>query len=89
MVKMVDNEKITKLLLSGAKMTDKHCKKCSYPLFEKDGKIFCINCPTKTKEDIINEKLEFLYRELKNSQDVEEIEKIGKTILILKKIKSS
>ncbi len=89
MVKMVDNEKITKLLLSGAKMIDKHCKKCSYPLFEKDGKIFCINCPTETRGDIINEKLEFLYKELKNAQNVEEIEKIGKTILILKKIKSS
>jgi len=88
MVKTIDNEKIAKLLLSGAKMTDKHCKRCSYPLFEKDGKIFCINCGSEMKEDIINEKIEFLYKKLKDTEDVEEIEKIGRAIETLKKIKS-
>ncbi len=87
MVKMIDSEKIAKLLLSGARMTDKHCEKCSYPLFEKDGRIFCINCDTETKEDIIKEKIEFLYKKLKNTENVEEIEKIARAIETLKKIR--
>jgi len=85
MVKTIDNEKIAKLLLSGAKMTDKHCKRSSYPLFEKDGEIFCINCGSETEEDITNEKIEFLYKKLKDTDDVEEI---GRAIETLEKIKS-
>ncbi len=35
---------ITPLLLSGAKMLDRHCPVCGSPLFEKDGRVFCPVC---------------------------------------------
>ncbi len=35
---------ITPLLLSGAKMLDRHCPRCGSPLFEKDGRVFCPLC---------------------------------------------
>ncbi|MEO2151080.1 MAG: Sjogren's syndrome/scleroderma autoantigen 1 family protein, partial [Thermococcus sp.] len=44
----ISDEEIRKiimpLMLSGAKMLDRHCPKCGSPLFEKDGKVFCPVC---------------------------------------------
>jgi UPF0148 protein len=50
-------------LLKGAKMLPTHCSKCGYPLFEKDGKIYCPICEKLKNEDISEEK------------DIEKIEK--------------
>lgn len=96
----IDGEKMARLLLSGAKMTNKHCEKCYFPLFEKDGKLFCVNCSTQEKEDkkavefvsteskdVVDQKIAFLYNKLQTADTVEEIEKIGRAILTLKKIK--
>ncbi len=48
---MIDNEKkeealkkMTELLLSKATMLKYHCPDCKLPLFEKDGKVICVNC---------------------------------------------
>ncbi|MEA1993000.1 MAG: Sjogren's syndrome/scleroderma autoantigen 1 family protein [Euryarchaeota archaeon] len=94
MTKKINNERITTLLLSGAKMTGNHCKKCLYPLFEKNGELFCPNCGSEKKEDltrdgIVDEKIEFLYIELKQATTVEEIKEIGKAIEILRRLKST
>lgn len=61
------------LMLSGAKMLDRHCPpKCGSPLFEKDGRVFCPVCEyrekrrkaeTKGVEERLREKL----NELANS----------------------
>ncbi|MET1124048.1 MAG: Sjogren's syndrome/scleroderma autoantigen 1 family protein [Archaeoglobaceae archaeon] len=32
------------LLQKGAKMLSDHCPECMMPLFEKDGRVFCVNC---------------------------------------------
>ncbi|CAB50175.1 Sjogren's syndrome/scleroderma autoantigen 1 family protein [Pyrococcus abyssi] len=51
---MITDEEIRKviapLLLSGAKMLDKHCPKCGSPLFEKDGRVFCPVCEYREKK---------------------------------------
>ncbi|USS41753.1 hypothetical protein NF865_00555 [Thermococcus aggregans] len=44
-------EIITPLLLSGAKMLDKHCPKCGSPLFELNGRVFCPICEHRKKEE--------------------------------------
>jgi len=73
---------IMPLMLSGAKMLDRHCPKCGSPLFEKDGKVFCPVCEHRKKqrqaemkgvEDRLMEKL----NELANSlpDDINELEK--------------
>ncbi|AFK22283.1 Sjogren's syndrome/scleroderma autoantigen 1 family protein [Pyrococcus sp. ST04] len=62
---MITDEEIRKviapLLLSGAKMLDKHCPKCGSPLFEKDGRVFCPVCE---------------YREKKKRQELKGVEEI-------------
>ncbi|AEH24367.1 Sjogren's syndrome/scleroderma autoantigen 1 family protein [Pyrococcus yayanosii] len=83
---MITDEEIRKiiapLLLSGAKMLDKHCPKCGAPLFEKDGKVFCPVCEYREKkrreemrsvEEVLLEKL----RELASSlpKDIEALER--------------
>jgi len=73
---------ITPLLLSGAKMLDKHCPKCGSPLFELNGRVFCPVCEHRGKqkkaelkdiEEILMEKLKTLANSLPN--DIEELEK--------------
>jgi UPF0148 protein len=92
-MKKIDGERVAKLLLSGAKMTDKHCEKCLYPLFEKEGTVFCVNCGAeKVKETdnatIVRDKMTFLYRQLESAETVEEIEKIGRALEVLKRLLS-
>ncbi len=84
---------ISQLLLSGARMTSKHCEKCGYPLFEKDGKIICANCTeeeeekTKNLENIIlEEKRSELLARLKETKDLNEIEHILKCLNLLKEL---
>ncbi len=64
---MIDNEKreealkkMTELLLSRATMLKYHCPDCKLPLFEKDGKIICVNCGEFMlgSEDVQEEKSE-------------------------------
>lgn len=89
---------ITPLLLSGAKMLDRHCPKCGSPLFELNGRVFCPVCEYRGKqrkaemrgvEEILNEKL----KELANAlpEDIDELEKylnvMEKIINLLEKYK--
>lgn len=89
---------ITPLLLSGAKMLDKHCSKCGSPLFEKNGKIFCPICEHRKKqekveakgvEEVLIEKFETLASNLPN--DVDELSKylevMEKILIILERYK--
>ena len=73
---------IAPLLLSGAKMLDKHCPKCGSPLFELNGKVFCPVCEHRKKqemaelksiEQILMEKLKILANNLPD--DIEKLEK--------------
>ncbi|ADG13979.1 Sjogrens syndrome scleroderma autoantigen 1 [Methanocaldococcus infernus ME] len=89
-------------LLKGAKMLSKHCKNCGFPLFEKNGVIYCPICSkNKEKEEkkftsvpengykkIIDSKINYLFNKLKNEDDVHNIREICETILILMKLKS-
>lgn len=66
---------ITPLLLSGAKMLDRHCPKCGSPLFEKDGRVFCPVCEHREQqrkrdvEEILMERIKLLVNNL--PEDVE------------------
>lgn len=73
---------IMPLMLSGAKMLDRHCPKCGSPLFEKDGRVFCPVCEHRSKqrkeggEDVetaLRKKLESLAASLPD--DVDSLEK--------------
>jgi len=73
---------IMPLMLSGAKMLDRHCPVCGSPLFEKDGRVFCPVCEHRKKmekagrkgvEERLIEKLEDLANSL--PEDLEELEK--------------
>ncbi|ASJ01674.1 hypothetical protein A3K92_01570 [Thermococcus gorgonarius] len=86
------------LMLSGAKMLDRHCPKCGSPLFEKDGRVFCPVCEyraKKQKEKIDDVKGILMKKlvEVTNSlpSDPEEMEKylrvMEKIIDVLKKYK--
>ncbi|AFL94578.1 hypothetical protein CL1_0367 [Thermococcus cleftensis] len=73
---------IMPLMLSGAKMLDRHCPKCGSPLFEKDGKVFCPVCEHRKKQRQaelkgVEERLMEKLNELANSlpEDIEELEK--------------
>ena len=73
---------IMPLMLSGAKMLDRHCPKCGSPLFEKDGRIFCPVCEyraKKRKKEMkgVEERLMEKLNELANSlpHDIAELEK--------------
>ncbi len=65
---MIDNEKreealkkMTELLLSRATMLKYHCPDCKLPLFEKDGKIICVNCGEfmLSEEEIVQDEEKF------------------------------
>ncbi|WP_456365387.1 Sjogren's syndrome/scleroderma autoantigen 1 family protein [Thermococcus sp.] len=73
---------IMPLMLSGAKMLDRHCPKCGSPLFEKDGRVFCPVCEHRAKQrkaemQDVEEKLREKLSELANSlpDDIDELEK--------------
>ncbi|RLF87862.1 hypothetical protein DRN34_00795 [Thermococci archaeon] len=75
-------EIITPLLLSGAKMLDRHCPKCGSPLFELNGRIFCPICEHRKKEETVRlkgieesliEKLKLLANQL--PEDIDELKK--------------
>ena len=73
---------IMRLMLSGAKMLDRHCPKCGSPLFEKDGRVFCPVCEHRKKTQRaemkgIEERLREKLSELANSlpDDIDELEK--------------
>ncbi|WP_456420752.1 Sjogren's syndrome/scleroderma autoantigen 1 family protein [Thermococcus sp.] len=82
----ISDEEIRKiimpLMLSGAKMLDRHCPKCGSPLFEKDGKVFCPVCEHRKKQKAnemkgVEERLMEKLTELANSlpDDIEGLEK--------------
>ncbi|AHL21849.1 MULTISPECIES: Sjogren's syndrome/scleroderma autoantigen 1 family protein [Thermococcus] len=82
----ISDEEIRKiimpLMLSGAKMLDRHCPKCGSPLFEKDGRVFCPVCEHRKKQMAsemkgVEERLMEKLTELANSMpdDIEELEK--------------
>lgn len=75
-------EIITPLLLSGAKMLDRHCPQCGSPLFKLNGKIFCPVCEHRKKlgkselkgvEESLIEKLNMLANTLPD--DIDELKK--------------
>ncbi len=73
---------IMPLMLSGAKMLDRHCPRCGSPLFEKDGKVFCPVCEHREKQRQaemrgVEERLMEKLNELANSlpEDLNELEK--------------
>ena len=45
-------------LLKGAKMLPTHCSKCGYPLFEKDGKIYCPICEKLKNKEVTENQIE-------------------------------
>ncbi len=73
---------MTRLLLSGAKMLDKHCGKCGSPLFEKNNKIICPVCGEleKGEENILKEKRKELLSLLEKEKDLKKIIKILEAI---------
>ncbi|WP_297550014.1 Sjogren's syndrome/scleroderma autoantigen 1 family protein [Thermococcus sp.] len=82
----ISDEEIRKiimpLMLSGAKMLDRHCPKCGSPLFEKDGKVFCPVCEHRKRQKAnemkgVEERLMEKLTELANSlpDDINELEK--------------
>ena len=84
---------ISQLLLSGYKMTAQHCNKCGYPLFEKNGKIFCANCTeaeeekaTKSLDSVLEEKREELLSQLKETKDLNEVEHILTCLKLLQEL---
>lgn len=73
---------IMPLMLSGAKMLDKHCPKCGSPLFEQNGRVFCPVCEYRSKqraeesenvESALRRKLEALAASLPD--DIDSLEK--------------
>ncbi|MFD1640404.1 Sjogren's syndrome/scleroderma autoantigen 1 family protein [Halohasta litorea] len=42
--KRASTQRMSELLLKGATMTNKHCSRCSDPLFRYDGQTFCPSC---------------------------------------------
>jgi UPF0148 protein len=77
---------IMPLMLSGARMLDRHCPKCGSPLFEKDGRVFCPVCEyrerkkkAEMKNEIkgVEERLREKLTQLANSlpDDIDELEK--------------
>jgi UPF0148 protein len=84
---------ISQLLLSGAKMTSKHCEKCGYPLFEKDGKLICANCTEEEEEKkistenvVLSEKRAELLARIRETKDLNEIEHILKCLKLLQEL---
>lgn len=84
---------ISQLLLSGARMTAQHCEKCGYPLFEKDGRIICVNCTEEEEEKtenyenaVLEEKRGELVARLKETKDLNEIEHILRCLNLLKEL---
>lgn len=74
-------------------MTARHCEKCGYPLFEKDGKTICANCTEEEEEKakkslggILEEKREELLQQLRETKDLNEIEHILRCLTLLKEL---
>ncbi|RLF77944.1 hypothetical protein DRN39_02680 [Thermococci archaeon] len=89
---------IAPLLLSGAKMLDKHCPKCGSPLFEKNGRIFCPVCEYREQqrkkemrgiEEILMERIKILINNLPEDpgEMKEHLEIIERLIRILEHYK--
>ncbi len=73
---------IMPLMLSGAKMLDRHCPKCGSPLFEKNGRVFCPVCEYRERQKKgemkgVEERLREKLTEMANSlpSDIDELEK--------------
>lgn len=74
-------------------MTAKHCEKCGYPLFEKDGKLICANCTEEEEEKkisaenaVLMEKRTELLARIQETKDLNEIEHILKCLNLLKEL---
>ena len=74
-------------------MTARHCEKCGYPLFEKDGTTICANCTEEEEEKakkslggILEEKREELLQQLRETKDLNEIEHILRCLTLLKEL---
>jgi len=81
---------IMPLMLSGAKMLDRHCPKCGSPLFEKDGRVFCPVCEHRGREKRsgtrdVEERLREKLVELANSLP-EDIDSLRKHLSAMEKI---
>jgi len=48
--KRASTQRMSELLLKGATMTNKHCSRCSDPLFRYDGQTFCPSCQAEGAE---------------------------------------
>ena len=48
--KRASTQRMSELLLKGATMTNKHCSRCSDPLFRYDGQTFCPSCQAEGSE---------------------------------------
>ncbi|WP_297439105.1 Sjogren's syndrome/scleroderma autoantigen 1 family protein [Thermococcus sp.] len=81
---------IMPLMLSGARMLDRHCPRCGSPLFEKDGRVFCPVCEHRGREreggtrDVEERLMEKLV-ELANSMP-EEIDSLRKHLSVMGEI---
>jgi UPF0148 protein len=74
-------------------MTAKHCDKCGYPLFEKNGKLICANCTEeeqeqvkRSKNTILDQKWDELMGRLLQTKDLNEIEHILRCLTLLKEL---
>lgn len=74
-------------------MTSRHCEKCGYPLFEKDGKIICANCTEEEEESsqlatdaALHLKRAELLTRLSETKDLNEIEHILKCLHFIKEL---
>jgi len=70
-------EIIMPLMMSGAKMLDRHCPRCGSPLFEKEGRVFCPVCEHRRGNSDIEGALMEKLAELASSlpDDLNELEK--------------
>jgi UPF0148 protein len=85
-------------------MLPTHCPKCGYPLFEKDGRIYCPICEKLKNEDtseekdieksdldineILTEKINYLAEKLKDEKEISRIKEVGEALYVLIKIKN-
>lgn len=78
----------TSLLLGGARMTAEHCTTCGFPLFEKEGKTFCVNCTKQEggRDDIFSKKRGELLALLEQEKEPEKIKPILECLLLLRAI---
>lgn len=74
-------------------MTSRHCEKCGYPLFEKDGKTICANCTEEeegssqpTTDAALHLKRAELLDRLGETKDLNEIEHILRCLHLIKEL---